>query len=760
MLIYSLNFLLGINLFSLKNTLEISNIELSVFFALILVIFTLFKRHKTLCLNLAMFLFGFAWMGITSHQIINSQIDDTHLNHPILVKGVIDDLPEISRQKTKFIFRAIQPFEGRLKLSWYGVNRPDLQTGDAWQLQLKLKRNNGYQNTGGFDYEKWLFYKRFDATGYVRSSSFNQLITPNLDSSIDQIRQKIRQALQPSLSDKDFAGVINALIIGDRSLIKDEHWNLFKSTNTTHLSVISGLHIGLISGFVFLLAQFLWRRCKRCALTIPAQVLGAYFGLISAFLYALIAGFSIPTARAFIMASVVFISIIFRRHHNVWQLYGLALMLVLVYNPVSIFSIGFWLSFYVVAVIIYGARQHQNRSWLYRLIYIQLLISIATIPLTAWFFSSGAVLSPIANLIAIPIFSFIVTPLSLIGALFSLNGLIYLGDLSFSIANHALVALSYLLEYLHQFDFNQWHYSQTSPLDLGLFILAIFIAISPKGLKLRRLSIPIIALMLFIPNAKIAKNSVLITTLDVGQGLAHVVQTQNHVLLFDTGASYPSGFNIGESVINPYLRAKRIQHLDRIIISHGDNDHIGGLKSVLEAFSVGKILTSASYKIQPESHACFTGQSWQWDGVLFEIFNPVQTDEFKGNNASCVLKISNNQHSILLTADIEKKTEHRLVREIKDKLKSDILLAPHHGSKTSSTQAFLTAVSPSIVVVSSGYKNRFKHPAETITDRYQANNIKLIKTSCAGQIDITLSDTIKIKEYRQENARYYLRQCK
>ena len=759
MLIYALNFLLGISIFSFKNTLEISSGEWMVILCGFLAILALFRRQKSLAANGLIFLLGFAWMGWFSTQNLNTHVEDIYLNQPILATGVIADLPESSADKTKFIFSVNSPFKARVKLSWYGKNHPDLQTGDAWQLQLKLKRNNGYQNLGGFDYEQWLFYKQIDATGYVRSSESNQLIEANQVNSIDRFRQKLRYSLQPFLQPLDFGGVINALIIGDRSFIKDSNWAIFKATNTTHLSVISGLHIGLISGFVFLLAQFLWRRCQYCCRRIPAQVLGAYFGLLSAFLYALIAGFSIPTGRAFIMASVVFISLILRRHHNVWQLYGLALILVLANNPLSIFSVGFWLSFYVVGVIIYGVKQHQDKSWLFRLLYIQLLISVATLPLIAWFFASGSLLSPVANLIAIPVFSFIITPLSLIGALLMLIGLSYPAELSFMVANQALAGLGYFLALLQQFEFNQWHYTQTQTLDLILFVLAVFIALSPKALKLRVSSVLILSSILFTPYEKIPKNRVIITILDVGQGLSQVVQTQNHTLLFDAGARYPSGFNLGESVIIPYLQAKQINTLDKVIISHADNDHIGGLIDVLQTFEAGEILTSTPDKITQQSSHCYAGQQWRWDGVLFEILSPTQNTRLKGNNASCVLKVSTDKFSVLLSADIEKKAEKQLIKYQKEKLNSDILISPHHGSKTSSTQAFLDAVSPSTVIVSSGFKNRFNHPAQQIVDRYKANNIKLINSNCAGQIVVELGDEIRINEYRKDHARYYMRQC-
>lgn len=758
MLIYACSLLSGILLFSSKNTLIISGIEWLVIIALLFGVFILFKRHKSRSIQLLIFVLGFAWMAVFSNHILNHRVDNIYLNKPINVVGTIAGLPKILPQKINFVFNVEQPFKAKIKLSWYGENLEKIKSGSVWQLLIKIKHNNGYQNIGGFDYEKWLFYEQIDATGYVRKSIENKQISAG-NLSIDRIRQNTRDSLS-FLKKLEFGGVINALIIGDRSLISKDNWELFKATNTTHLTVISGLHIGLISGLVFLLAQFLWRLCMPCMLRLPAQVFGAYFGLLSAFLYTLIAGFSIPTGRAFIMAAVVFVSLILRRHHNIWQLYGLALILVLLNNPLSIFSAGFWLSFYVVGVIIYSTGQHKNKSYWYRMGYLQLLISIATLPLIAWFFASGSVLSPVANLVAIPIFSFIVTPLSLIGALLNSSGLVDIAQLVFEAVNQVLIGLGYFLAYLVQFDFNHWHYAQTSVLDLSIFILAILIAISPAGLKLRWLSILILALMLLTPTAKIDKNSVLISVLDVGQGLANIVQTQNHILLFDTGAAYRSGFNMGEAVITPFLRAQQIRHLDKIIISHGDNDHIGGLTSVLSAFNVGEILSSVPHKITQKTTLCQAGQSWEWDGVLFEMLNPVKNTHFTGNNASCVLKISTHKYSILLTADIERGAERQLIKNFPNKLNSDIMLSPHHGSKTSSGIDFLQTVAPEFIIISSGYQNRFNHPAKKITHRYNANNISFINTNCAGQIQIKLGDTIYISEYRKNNARYYMRQCK
>ena len=756
MFIYALNFMLGIIVFSNKKSIEISSLEWLIFIVLIFVFLITLKKYKNISITIISFVVGFVWMGLFSQYIINTKIADIYFDKPIVIEGKIDNLPVQTDNRYKFIINTHKPFKSKITLAWYGEDTPELKAGDIWQLLVKLKPVNGYQNMGGFDYEKWLFEKKIVATGYVKKYNNNKIIKQGL--SVNRLRQYIKNKINPSLANLEFKGLISSLIIGDRSSIQNKHWDILQATSTTHLSVISGLHIGLIAGLFFVIVQFLWCRLNQFSQTIPAKIIAAYFGIIAAFLYTLIAGFSIPTERALIMASMVFISIILRRQHNFFKLYGLALILVLIKNPFNVFNIGFWLSFYVVGIILYVVSQHRNKSLLYRSINLQLVISIATIPLISWFFTTGSTLSPIANLIAIPTFSFSVIPLSLLGGFFDVLGLSYFANIIFAITNQILILLFKILEYLKDFDFNQWNHIQASTLDLIIFIIAILILILPKGLKLRWMAVAPLALIIFNPQTKLDENFALITTLDVGQGLSHVVQTKNHTLLFDTGNIYPSGFNLGTSVINPYLKFKNIKKLDKIIISHNDKDHIGGLKGVLKEFKANQILAS-DYKKIPQAKPCISGQKWQWDGVLFEILNPSEQNKLNNNNNSCVLKISTLKHTILLTADIEIETEEFLINTIKSKLDSDILIVPHHGSKTSSSHKFLQAVSPNIAIVSSGFKNKYKHPNNQIINRYKKYNIEVLNTSCTGQIEIYLKDKITINKYRENNARYYMRQC-
>lgn len=759
MLFNALFFLAGLVIFSTKNTLEFSVVELALILALFIAFLTTFRCKPNISIKILFALAGFAWMGVFSHTLMNQDIDEKFLNHPIETQGFIVSLPASNAQKSIFLYEIVKPFTAKVRLSWYGFDRPKLIVGDKWALTIKLKHNNGLRNQGGFDYEKWLFSNKISATGYVRESDSNIVLSLSNSAIIHQLRQSIRTTLSPYLHELDFAGVINALVLGDRSLIKNNHWLLFQQTNTTHLSVISGLHIGLISTLLFFIASFLWRLSRRLVIIIPAQVVGAIFGIIGALSYAFIAGFSVPTQRAFIMASVAFLSIILRTQYSVWTLYGLAMLVVLMLNPLSVYDVGFWLSFYAVGVILYGVSIFNNKPALLKLIYLQILICIAMLPITLWFFQSSSSLSGLANLIAIPTFSFIVTPISLLGALFSIAEITTLAQLCFDIADKTLSLLGIFLQQISNLSFNRLHFMPASALDLFILVLGACLLILPRGLKLRRAALLLIAIPIFTSQTNIPSKTVLIDVLDVGQGLSVIVRTENHTLVYDTGSQSPSGFNMGDAALIPFLIANQVTKIDTIIISHGDNDHIGGLQAIMSNFTIGRILSSVPNKIPGTVERCYLGQSWIWDGVQFDILSPASDTSFKGNNASCVLKVSTADASLLLTGDIEKKAEKALLNNNTVNLSAKVVLIPHHGSKTSSTKAFIEAISPAIAISSVGYKNPYKHPATVIVERYRDKGVVVFDTSCSGQLNFILDDKITMNEYRKDQMVFYHRQC-
>ncbi len=764
---YALSLLIGTILFAQRSTLYLTSIEWLGVFIIIFFCIWFYRKYRHAVIISAFVLLGFLWSNLYSYHNITSRVMPKYLDKETSITGVISSLVGKSEHKSGFLFDTDKPFSARLKLNWYGENIPILEPGDRWQLNVKLKANNGFQNEVGFDYETWLFLNKIDATGYVRSvkhSEQNYYLGASNQQILTQIRGKMQNILTPYLELLDYGGIIYALISGHRARIKKEHWQTFIKTNTTHLSVVSGLHIGLISGFMFLLASMLYRLCHQCCLKIPAPIFASYVGLVSALIYALIAGFSIATQRAFVMAAVVFISIIFRKHYGIWQLYAIALITVLVINPLSTLAVGFWLSFIAVALILYGIRRYQNRHKYVRTANIQLLISVVMMPLIFWFFSAGSLISFISNFVAIPVISLITTPISLLGAFFAVAHLEILAKGLFFIANQSLIYLYIVLDFLedfHLFGLNHYYhyYIKSFPQLLLMFVFALILFL-PQGLKLRRFGF-----LLFLPFITSA-NQILLPTgafvasiLDSGQGLAIVVRTQNHSLVFDTGFKTHSGFNISDSVIIPYLHKYGRTHLDKVIISHNNYDHIGGLEALQNGIKINELITSGKTKIE-QANICRKGDSWNWDGVSFSFLHPDKIKLFRGeNNNSCVLKIDNGKYSILLTGDIEKQAEKYLLKNQKEMLKSDVLLVAHHGSKTSSTDEFIEAASPSIAVISSGYRNRFHHPENEVVKRYKARSIKILNTQCDGQINLKIARNLTISTQRKINQRFWLRTC-
>ncbi len=775
MIFYALSFLSGIVVFSQKSTIFLGNFELLIGLLLIIILIWLLKFNKKLFLVLLLFIVGFLYMNLHSYNTLNNNITAKYLNKHITILGSITNLVKTKSHKITFTLTTYKPFEANVRLSWYGKERPKLQAGEVWRLKVKLKANSGLKNQTGFDYEKSLFINNIDATGYVitKNPVINKFIKLSNKNLINQARQKIKNTLEPYLTQLTNGNIIYALISGDRANISTKEWQIFQQTNTSHLTVVSGLHIGIISGFIFFISLVLYKLCTRCCLRMPAQIFASYIGIIAAITYALLAGFSVSTQRASIMAIVVFTSIISKKHYPIWNLYTYALFAVLIMNPLSVLSIGFWLSFIAVAIILYGVKNYKSLAKIPRMFYIQLLISFAMLPMLLWFFSSFGFSSFIANIIAIPIVSFIALPSSLLGATLALLDFNLLANWLFYIANYSLYIMIEVLEYLKNINIfdNQlyYHYGINSIWQLLLIIICFVIIFLPKGLKFRRFGfISLLALFSYNKSLGLENNGFIVEVMDSGQGLAIIIKTKNHNLLFDTGFSSISGFNIGDSVVMPYMFKNNIRKIDTVIISHSDNDHIGGLRYINGQIAIGEIFTSMPKEVKKivnisNIKTCNRGQNWTYDNIKFSILHPNKSYRLtnkKRNNNSCVLKISNGKYSILITADIEKNAEKYLIKTATKDLKADILLMPHHGSNTSSTYKFLMTVSPTIAINSSGYKNRFSHPSNKVLTRYKTLKIPIYDTQCSGQITLNIADNIIISETRKNNKNYWTRICK
>lgn len=699
---------------------------------------------------------GFSWMVIAANPILHQQLPSTLEGKTLTVQGVIASIPQVKGEQTRFIFHVknlpkIKTMTARL--SWYGPT-PVLHVGDTWQLQVRMKRPHGLINPGGFDYEAWLFQHGINATGYVVSGAANQVLQKNKhDHVIDRLREKINQNVQQILEKNALAGMISALTVGMQSGITQEQWEVLRQTGTNHLMAISGLHISLVAGLMYLLIGFFWRLSARLPLWIATPRIAALGGLLAAFAYSALAGFAVPTQRALVMLAVYLGAQILRRHVPPWHSLFLALFIVVFLDPLAILSASCWLSFGAVGSLIYGlnGRLKPKGLW-WKWGRAQWVVSLALIPIGLYYFQQASFISPLANTIAIPWVSFTVVPLSLIGAILSLIS-IKLATPILWLAIHSLDGIWWILEKLSGLHFAAWSQVLSAPwiFFAGLFGVALLLA--PRGYPGRYLGCIALLPLVFIREPTPAPGEIWLTVLDVGQGLATVVRTQHHTLVFDTGPSV-GGMDAGAMVVVPYLQEVGVKKIDELVISHADNDHAGGAQSVFASLPVFTVISGqADHFTTLHAQPCLAGLSWLWDGIKFEFLYPPSGLIADTNNAySCVLKISTGEHSLLLPGDIEKEAEMDLLRNQATNLKADILVAPHHGSRTSSTPAFIAAVAPQYVVYATGYRNKFRFPSSLVTGHYQAEGSLAYNTAYTGALLFKIKPLGSVAPPREERA--------
>ncbi len=713
---------------------------------------------------------GFLWTLMHASIILSTDLPPRIEGRDVIVEGIVSAIPEHRSNGMRFQFDIenmihvpgdipVDEQPRRVMLNWYG-DVPPLVTGDTWRLKIRLKRPHGFMNPGGFDYEGWLFQHRIRATGYVRHDPVNRLIESNkAHKPLQRLRQRLADTIHKILPYNQYSGIIAALAIGERQGISPDQWEVLTRTGTSHLVAISGLHIGLVAGLVFFIIRGFWSYIGWLALRWPAPKAAAVAGLLAATCYAALAGFSIPTQRALVMIAIVMLSIVLQRHRSLVHTLLLALFAVLVMDPLAVMSAGFWLSFAAVAVILFGmsGRIGQAGAW-WRWGRIHLLIMIGLLPLMLILFQRVPVLSPVANFIAVPWISLLVVPVVLLGTVLLIT-MPTLGGILLSLGGLLLSAIWPFLAWVANLDLTQWPHQVPVTWTLLPAIAGTVLLIAPRGIPGRWLGAFLVLPVFMISPSRPAEGEVWFTLLDVGQGLASVIQTHDHVLVYDTGPRFSEQFDAGKAAVIPYLRHQGLTGIDMLIIGHGDSDHIGGAESIWQEIEIKHALSSVPDKLTwMRAETCNSGQDWHWDAVDFQILHPPRNGSYKGNNASCVLRISNRSGSILLTGDIEKSAEHKLLEVQHELLASTILVAPHHGSKTSSTMEFIRAVSPAYVLFPVGYMNRFGFPREDVIKRYQSIDAKLYNSAQHGAISFKLGTNGMVSPpatFRQDGKRYW-----
>lgn len=663
--------------------------------------------------------------------------------------GFVSDLPQQGERSTRFVFItsslclskdlavcAYNELRVGRKLLLNDYNGQAYMPGEYWQLQVRLKRPHGFANPGGFDYERWLFQEKVTATGYVRAVESIPVSAPALTRGFDRLRVSFQSFLQ----DLHLAspGFLSALTIGDRYRINDRQWQLLTLTGTNHLMVISGLHIGLVAWLAYRLAIILCRCCPGLGLRVPAPRLAAMAAIIMAASYSGLAGFTLPVVRALVMVSCLMSGELLVRQTSALNNLCLALLLVLILDPLAIQSTGFWLSFSAVAILLAGVSDNTGpQSWQKRLALscrLQYRLFLGLLPLMLFLFQQVSLLAPLVNLFAIPFIGLCVVPLCLLALMTSLLNP-GLGAWLITIPDFLLVHYERGLTVLvSQLDFLLVEFP-TLPAGWLLIIMLVSLLYQFRPRAMTCMVMILLMLLCFrYQPARLQRGQFSLDVLDVGQGLAMVISTRDHVLIYDTGPAYSSRFNAGGGIVLPFLRHQNFRDPDMIMLSHGDNDHAGGLAALIERYPTAPIVTG---EIVPDTNGsqilCREQPHWQWDAVHFEVL-VAGNESDTGNNASCVLKISTGEVAVLLPGDMEQAVELELVRRYQESLQAWVLVAPHHGSATSSTPPFVRRVNPDQVVFTTGYLNRFNHPHPDVVARYRRLGSRLHDTAHTGAI--------------------------
>lgn len=712
---------------------------------------------------------GFFWAAWRAGLALTPMLDKAVESQTVLVEGVVLESPvrsssdilrlqlDAGRMNTG---SGWQEFRTRVRLSWYET-RMQPQPGERWQLAVRLKRPHGFANPGGFDYERWLFTQRIRAIGYVREDDRNRMLSAVRPGGINAVRTRLQSTMERLQLAMPGMAMIRALTIGDRSGISTADWNILRNTGTSHLMAISGLHISLAAGMLFWLVRFLWAHAGRLAEMIPARKAAAPLAVAGALCYAVLAGFGIPARRALIMVTVVMFAVVFNRRASLTRALCLAALVTLLIDPLSVLSAGWWLSFWAVSLIAYlAAGRHGRQGFAGRWIYIHVLLALGMLPVLLVFFQSASLVAPLANVVAVPWVGMLVVPLALLG---SVVGLLHAsaGEFLLLAAAGLLEPVRFWLDWLAGVPLSTWQQHQPVAWTLLPGIPGLLLLLLPRGIPGRWLGLLLLLPVFFVQPQGPGRGEVRLTLLDVGQGLATVVQTRQHVLVYDAGPRFSESFDTGAAVVVPYLRSQGIPTIDSLIVSHGDNDHIGGVASLLSAYHVGRILSSVPGKIpRATAEPCIRGQHWEWDGVKFSLLHPESASPGSGNNTSCVLKIDvPGERGILLTGDIERKAEALLLRGQDSELDAAVLVVPHHGSNTSSSPEFLAQVHPVVALIPAGYLNRYGFPKQAVIRRYAENGTKWYQTGLAGAITVSMGAAIaepEISLYREQARRYWM----
>jgi competence protein ComEC len=683
---------------------------------------------------------GFAWTATTVHF----RLDDRWLGSQadVAVAGWIDDFPTRAPDRTVFSLRVVEPHAPevprRLRLSWYGAPE-GLEPGAYLEIVARLRGPRGLMNPDGFDYEQWLFTEGFGATGYVRSGHVSAQAPRTLARCWAELRATLAAHIDDAAQRSSGTALIVALALGERHGFTEQHWTDLRRTGTSHLVSVSGLHVSMIAILIFWIVRSV---CLYGAVRYALE-LAALASAAAAFAYTALAGFDVPAQRSLIMVIVALALVASRRVTSTFHGIAVALLIVLAIDPLATLTVPFWLSFVAVMILLLLAsretlqssrarRAHVVIGALRRVLSLQWQITVGLAPWVIVYFAELSLVAPVVNLVAVPIFSFVLVPLSLLAAAATLCG-----------EDFGLVALTAALgdlfwTVLHACAEARWAAVSVPTSNVLALLVAVgggLLALPAHPLPARRLAWLALAPMLLVEPPRPASGEAAVLVFDVGHGLAVLVETAEHALLYDAGPVFRSGFDTGSEIVVPALRRRGVESLDVVVVSHADNDHAGGVRAVLAAYPGTRVLKGPDVA-NIAGEICVGGEKWQWDGVELEVLHPATGFPVLGNDSSCVLKVSAHASSLLLLGDVERLGERALIERASPA--ADVVLVPHHGSATSSTPELVGAVGARYALVSAGFANRWGLPRPDVVERWEGAGATVLVTADTGAMALTL----------------------
>jgi competence protein ComEC len=719
---------------------------------------------------LACLLLGFAWCALRADLALDARLPLALEGRDLAVTGVVAQLPQRRDDATRFVLRVEQarlggspvPLQGAVRVTWYDDAPADLSACTRWHLRLRVRRPRGLVNPGGFDSERQALERGIVASAYVRPDAGNRRSGPD-GLCIDALRERISRGIAARVADPHDAALLQAFAVGDTRGLDEADWEVARANGIPHLIAISGFHVGVAAAFGALLAWLAWRLRPAFGLRVPFPLVQAPAAFATAALYGVLAGGSLPTVRTVAMIEVVATTRLARRSAGSGHALALALAAILVVDPLATLAPGFWLSFVGVAFLMLclGRGQRGLPGFLRELGAGQLVMTVSLLPLSIWFFGEASLVGALSNLVAVPLVSFVIVPLCLLGVLALLLAP-FAASLFLLPAAWLAHAQWWLLERMATWPGAHWYLPQPSCAALGLALLGAVWLFLPRGTPARALGLLLFLPLLWPPFEAPEQGAFAAQVIDVGQGLSVLVRTRAHALLFDAGARYPSGFDLGEAAVLPTLHALGVARLDRLMISHGDNDHAGGAGVVAAAFPDALRSSGEPARVSVAAAQCRAGEGWAWDGVAFRVLNPAPAElggPAPGNDRSCVLLVEGRSGRLLLTGDITARIEPVVAAAVGPGPPLAIVV-PHHGSRTSSSAAFLAALHPVLALVSAGWHNRFGHPHPAVLARYAALGIPVENTAAAGALalDVPLAGPPRIALRARGHPRRYWRE--